>query len=54
LKSKSASSWSAAKSEELYGFKRWGSGHLSVDDAGFLNVQPLADGRGIRALDVIN
>ena len=54
MKSKSASSWSAAKSEELYGFKRWGSGHLSVDDAGFLNVQPLADGRGIRALDVIN
>ena len=54
MKSKSASSWSAAKSEELYGFKRWGSGHLSVDDAGCLNVQPLADGRGIRALDVIN
>ena len=54
LKSKSSSSWSAAKSEDLYGFKRWGSGHLSVDDAGFLNVQPLADGRGIRALDVIN
>jgi len=54
LKSKSASSWSAAKSEELYGFKRWGSGHLAVDDSGCLNVQPLADGRGIRALDVIN
>jgi len=54
LKSKSSSSWSASKSEELYGFKRWGSGHLSVDDAGFLNVQPLADGRCIRALDVIN
>lgn len=54
MKSKSASSWSAAKSEELYGFKRWGSGHLSVDDSGCLNVQPLADGRGIRALDVIN
>ena len=54
LKSKTSSTWSAAKSEDLYGFKRWGSGHLSVDDAGFLNVQPLADGRGIRALDVIN
>ena len=53
MKSKSSSSWSASKSEELYGFKRWGSGHLSVDDAGFLNVQPLADGRCIRALDVI-
>ena len=54
LKSKSSSSWSAAQSEDLYGFKRWGSGHLAVDDAGFLTVQPLADGRGIRALDVIN
>ncbi|MCX6931099.1 MAG: arginine decarboxylase, partial [Verrucomicrobia bacterium] len=54
MKSKTSSTWSAAKSEDLYGFKRWGSGHLSVDDAGFLNVQPLADGRGIRALDVIN
>jgi arginine decarboxylase len=54
LKSKSVSSWSAAKSEDLYGFRRWGSGHLSVDDTGCLTVQPLADGRGIRALDVIN
>ena len=54
LKSKSASAWSAAKSEELYGFKRWGSGHLSVDPEGYVNVQPLTDGRGIRVLDVVN
>ena len=54
LKSKSASNWSAAKSEEHYGFKRWGSGHYSVDSEGFVTVQPLADGRGIRVLDVIN
>src|SRR5271168_675371 len=53
LKSKSASAWSAAKSEEHYGFKRWGQGHFSVDNEGFVNVQPLADGRGIRVLDVI-
>ncbi len=53
LKSKSASAWSAAKSEEHYGFKRWGLGHFSVDSEGFVNVQPLADGRGIRVLDVI-
>src|SRR5476651_2183438 len=53
LKSKSASAWSAAKSEEHYGFKRWGSGHLSVDPEGFVNVQPLTDGRKIRVLDVI-
>ena len=54
MKSKSASAWSAAKSEEHYGFKRWGSGHLSVDDEGFVNVQPRTDGRAIRVLDVVN
>jgi arginine decarboxylase len=54
LKNKSSSAWSAAKSEEHYGFKRWGSGHLAVDDEGFVTVQPLTDGRGIRVLDVIN
>ncbi len=53
MKNKS-SSWSAAKSEEHYGFKRWGSGHISVDGEGFVNVQPLVDGRGIRVLDVVN
>jgi arginine decarboxylase len=53
LKSKSSSAWSAAKSEEHYGFKRWGSGHISVDNDGFVNVQPLVDGRGIRVLDVV-
>jgi arginine decarboxylase len=54
LKNKSSSAWSAAKSEEHYGFKRWGSGHISVDDEGFVNVQPLVDGRGIRVLDVVH
>jgi len=54
LKSKSASTWSAAKSEEHYGFKRWGSGHYSVDPEGFVNVHPLADERSIRVLDVVN
>jgi arginine decarboxylase len=53
LKSKSASSWSAAQSEERYGFKRWGFGHFSVDADGFVAVQPLADGRSIRVLDVV-
>ena len=52
MKNKSSSAWSAAKSEEHYGFKRWGSGHLAVDDEGFVTVQPLTDGRGIRVLDV--
>jgi len=54
LKTKAASAWSAAKSEEHFGFKRWGSGHFSVDSDGFVQVQPLADGRAIRILDVIN
>lgn len=53
MKQKSSSAWSAAKSEEHYGFKRWGSGHISVDGEGFVNVQPLVDGRGIRVLDVV-
>ncbi|MDB6128020.1 MAG: arginine decarboxylase [Verrucomicrobia bacterium] len=54
MKSKSASAWSAAKSEEHYGFKRWGQGHFAVDDDGFVNVQPRADGRGIRIMDVVD
>ncbi|MBI4621766.1 MAG: biosynthetic arginine decarboxylase [Verrucomicrobia bacterium] len=54
MKSKSSSAWSAAKSEEHYGFKRWGSGHLSVDDEGFVKMQPLVDGRGIRVVDVVH
>lgn len=53
MKSKSASSWSAAQSEEQYGFKRWGQGHFGVDPEGFVNVQPLADGRSIRIMDVV-
>ena len=36
MKNKSASAWSAAKSEEHFGFKRWGSGHYSVDADGFV------------------
>ena len=54
MKSKSTSAWSAAKSEEHYGFKRWGAPHIAVDDGGFVVVQPRADGRGIRVLDVVD
>src|SRR5208283_5349500 len=42
------------QSEEHYGFKRWGSGHFSVDHEGFVQVQPLADGRSIRIMDVVH
>ncbi|MCS6244744.1 MAG: biosynthetic arginine decarboxylase [Opitutus sp.] len=54
MKSKSASSWSVAQSEEIYGFKRWGSGHFGAGADGFVNVQPLADGREIRIMDVVD
>lgn len=54
MKNKSTTAWSAAKSEAHYGFKRWGSGHFAVDPEGCVNVQPLADGRGIRVLDVVH
>ncbi|MBP7482580.1 MAG: biosynthetic arginine decarboxylase, partial [Lacunisphaera sp.] len=53
MKSKSASTWSAAQSEEHYGFKRWGANHFSVDSGGFVQVQPLADDRNIRLMDVV-
>ncbi|MBA4138815.1 MAG: arginine decarboxylase, partial [Opitutus sp.] len=54
MKTKSASNWSAAQSEDLYGFKRWGANHFSVDHDGFVQVQPLADGRSIRVMDVVD
>ncbi|MSU46371.1 MAG: biosynthetic arginine decarboxylase [Lacunisphaera sp.] len=54
MKTKSAANWSVAQSEEHYGFKRWGANHFSVDSEGFVQVQPLADGRTIRLMDVID
>jgi arginine decarboxylase len=53
LKTKAASAWSAAQSEEFYGFKRWGANHFSVDSEGFVQVQPLSDGRAVRLMDVV-
>jgi arginine decarboxylase len=54
LKTKSASNWSAAQSEEFYGFKRWGANHFSVDSEGFVQVEPLSDGRTVRLMDVVD
>lgn len=54
MKTKTAPTWSAAQSEEFYGFKRWGANHFSVDPEGFVQVQPLADGRTVRLMDVID
>ncbi len=53
MKTKSSSTWNAARSEELYGFKRWGAGYFSVDKAGFAQVQPRSEGRAIRLMDVV-
>lgn len=54
MKSKAASAWSASDSEDLYGFKRWGAGHYSVDTEGFVQVQPRLEGKTIRLMDVVN
>ena len=54
MKTKSASNWSAAQSEEFYGFKRWGANHFSVDSEGFVQVEPLSDGRTVRLMDVVD
>ena len=53
MKSRSSPAWTASQSEELYGFKRWGAGHLAVDGDGLVTVQPRLDGRSIRVLDVV-
>ncbi len=47
-------SWSTLQSEDLYGFKRWGAGHFGVAEDGTVTVQPLADGRSIRIMDVVD
>jgi arginine decarboxylase len=53
LKRKADTSWSPEKSEELYGFHRWGRPHFSVDAGGHVTVAPLADNRKIRIVDVV-
>ena len=53
MKRKADTSWSPEKSEELYGFRRWGHPHFSVDAGGHVTVDPLADNRKIRIVDVV-
>jgi len=53
LKTDPKTSWSAAQSEELYGFPRWGVGHFHANEAGQVTVEPCADGRRIAIQDVI-
>lgn len=45
--------WTTGRSEDLYGFRRWGQGHFHIDDTGAVCVRPLADGGSIRVVDVI-
>ncbi|TVR47925.1 MAG: biosynthetic arginine decarboxylase [Puniceicoccaceae bacterium] len=53
MKKQKNPAWSAARSEEIYGFRRWGGEHFFADEAGFVRVAPLADERSIRILDVV-
>lgn len=45
--------WTIAAAEEYYGLKRWGGGHFSVDEEGFMLVHPLRDQRSIRIHDIV-
>ncbi len=53
MKKRTNKTWSIQKSQELYGFQRWGNGNFSVDATGCVEVRPLGDQRSIRVLDVI-
>lgn len=54
MQPESETPWSTARSEELYGFSRWGSGHFNANADGQVTVEPLADGRRIVIRDVID
>ncbi|MEO0794193.1 MAG: biosynthetic arginine decarboxylase [Verrucomicrobiota bacterium] len=46
--------WTAKQSADYYGLQRWGQGHFSADEQGFICVQPLGqDGPSIRIADII-
>jgi arginine decarboxylase len=45
--------WTIANAEDYYGLKRWGGGHFSVDEEGFMLVHPLRDQRSIRIHDIV-
>ncbi|MGJ8637869.1 MAG: biosynthetic arginine decarboxylase [Opitutaceae bacterium] len=52
-KSTDSSPWSVAHAEKYYGLKRWGGGHFSVDEDGYMLVHPEADQRAIRIHDIV-
>ncbi|KRP37119.1 MAG: arginine decarboxylase [Opitutaceae bacterium BACL24 MAG-120322-bin51] len=45
--------WTIDTAEDYYGLKRWGGGHFSVDEDGFMLVHPLRDQRSIRIHDIV-
>ncbi|MBT4757809.1 MAG: biosynthetic arginine decarboxylase [Opitutae bacterium] len=45
--------WTIANAEDYYGLKRWGGGHFSVDEDGFMLVHPSRDQRSIRIHDIV-
>ena len=45
--------WTITDAENYYGLKRWGGGHFSVDEEGFMLVHPEADQRTIRIHDIV-
>lgn len=50
---KQADSWGAKQSEDYYGLRRWGGGHFSADEKGFVCAHPAGDGRTIQLMEVI-
>ena len=48
-----AAPWRSKDSEAYYGLRRWGGGHFSADEAGYLCVHPQRDHRSIRVHDVV-
>ena len=45
--------WTTADASNYYGLKRWGGGHFSVDEAGYMQVHPLRDQRTVRIQDIV-
>jgi arginine decarboxylase len=45
--------WTVTDAENYYGLKRWGGGHFSVDEAGYMRVHPEGDHRAIRIHDIV-
>ena len=53
MKQSTSAQWSVAQAENYYGLKRWGGGHFSVDDEGFMLVHPSGDARSIRIHEIV-